>query len=39
VCTWLIATTADKAAPGYWLSIAAVCGLIATLLLYRRRQG
>jgi hypothetical protein len=26
----------DRAAPGYWLSFAAVCGLFATLVLYRR---
>jgi MHS family citrate/tricarballylate:H+ symporter-like MFS transporter len=39
ICTWLIDTTADKAAPGYWLSLAAVCGMAATLTLYRRRQG
>jgi MHS family citrate/tricarballylate:H+ symporter-like MFS transporter len=28
--------TGDKAAPGYWLSFAAACGLVATLALYRR---
>jgi len=36
ISTWLIETTHDKAAPAYWLSIAAVCGLVATLALYRR---
>ena len=36
ISTWLIAHTGDKAAPGYWMSLAAVCGLIATLALYRR---
>src|SRR6202522_988547 len=36
ISTWLIAHTGDKAAPGYWMSFAAVCGLIATLALYRR---
>ncbi len=36
ISTWLIAHTGDKAAPGYWMSFAAVCGLIATLSLYRR---
>ena len=35
ISTWLIARTGDKAAPGYWLSFAALCGLIATLALYR----
>lgn len=37
VSTWLIEATADKAAPAYWISIAALCGLAATLALYRRR--
>ena len=35
ISTWLIARTGDKAAPGYWMSFAALCGLIATLALYR----
>ncbi|WP_321839275.1 MFS transporter [Paraburkholderia bannensis] len=35
VSTWLIEATHDKAAPGYWLSFAALCGLSATLALYR----
>jgi MHS family citrate/tricarballylate:H+ symporter-like MFS transporter len=35
ISTWLIAHTGDKAAPGYWMSFAALCGLIATLALYR----
>ncbi len=33
--TWLIQTTQDKAAPGYWMVFAALCGLAATLYLYR----
>ena len=36
VSTWLIQHTGDKASPGYWMSFAAVCGLVATLALYRR---
>jgi MHS family citrate/tricarballylate:H+ symporter-like MFS transporter len=36
VSTWLIQSTGDKAAPAYWLSIAAVCSLAATIALYRR---
>ena len=36
ISTWLIRHTSDKAAPGLWLSFAALCGLIATLALYRR---
>jgi MHS family citrate/tricarballylate:H+ symporter-like MFS transporter len=39
ISTWLIANTGDKAAPGYWMSFAALCGLIATLALYRRPAG
>ena len=35
VCTWLIKVTGDHAAPGYWMSGAAACGLFATFLLYR----
>ena len=35
VCTWLIAETGDKAAPGYWMAAAAACGMVATLLIYR----
>ena len=35
ISTWLIAATSDKAAPAYWLSVAAVCGLTATWRLYR----
>ena len=38
VSTWLIEVTGDKAAPGFWMSFAAVCGLIATLVLYRQPQ-
>ncbi|MDE2579214.1 MAG: MFS transporter [Hyphomicrobiales bacterium] len=37
ISTWLIKQTGDKAAPGYWMSFAAVCGLLATLFLYSRR--
>ncbi len=36
VSTWLIEVTGDKAAPGYWMSFAAVCGLVATIILYHR---
>ena len=34
--TGLIELTGDKASPGYWMSFAAVCALLATLYLYRR---
>lgn len=36
VSTWLIEQTSDKAAPGWWMTFAAVCGLAATLYLYRQ---
>jgi metabolite-proton symporter len=35
IATYLIHATGNKAAPGLWLSFAAVCGLIATLVLFR----
>ena len=38
VSTWLIEVTHDKAAPGYWMSFAAACGLISVWLLYGRRK-
>jgi MHS family citrate/tricarballylate:H+ symporter-like MFS transporter len=37
LATGLIGITGNKAAPGWWMTFAAVCGLIATLALYRRR--
>ena len=37
--TMLIQYTGDKAAPGYWMSFAALCALCATLLLYRRASN
>ncbi|MDN6855380.1 MFS transporter [Pseudomonas sp. CAN2814] len=36
VCTWLIHVLDNKAAPGIWLSGAAVLGLLATLVLFRK---
>ena len=38
ISTWLIEATHDKAAPAYWLSTAALCGLVATLFLFRQRR-
>ena len=35
VSTWLIRALGDRAAPGLWMSLAAACGLGATLALYR----
>jgi MHS family citrate/tricarballylate:H+ symporter-like MFS transporter len=39
IATGLIEATHDKAAPGMWMTFAAVCGLSATLLLYRRKAA
>ncbi|WP_050478740.1 MFS transporter [Herbaspirillum rhizosphaerae] len=39
IATGLIELTHDKAAPGLWMSFAAVCGLIATLILYRKKAA
>ena len=39
VSTALIEWTGDKAAPGIWMSLAAVCGLVATLMVYRRGES
>jgi MHS family citrate/tricarballylate:H+ symporter-like MFS transporter len=36
ISTWLIHVTGDKAAPGYWMSFAALCGLGATFFAFRR---
>ncbi|MGZ3181910.1 MAG: tricarballylate/proton symporter TcuC [Telluria sp.] len=33
--TWLIETTGDKAAPGYWMAAAGAISLAATFLVYR----
>ncbi len=35
VSTWLIETTGNRAAPGFWMAFGGVCGLVATLLIYR----
>ncbi|CDG82933.1 sugar (and other) transporter family protein [Janthinobacterium agaricidamnosum NBRC 102515 = DSM 9628] len=36
IATGLIEATGDKAAPGLWMTFAAICGLAATVLLYRK---
>ncbi|HCI5723018.1 TPA: MFS transporter [Klebsiella variicola] len=36
ISTALIEYTGDKASPGYWMSFAAISGLLATCYLYRR---
>jgi MFS family permease len=35
ISQWLIHVTGNKAAPGLWLSFAALCGLVATLVAFR----
>jgi MHS family citrate/tricarballylate:H+ symporter-like MFS transporter len=39
VSTALIEYTGDKAAPGLWMTFAAICGLAATLMVYRRGEA
>jgi MHS family citrate/tricarballylate:H+ symporter-like MFS transporter len=39
ISTQLIALTGDKAAPGMWMTFAAACGIVATLLVYRRGEA
>ncbi len=36
IATSLIEALHDRAAPRLWMTFAAVCGLVATLVLYRR---
>ena len=39
ISTSLIHFTGDKAAPGAWMGAAALCGAVATLVLYRSREA
>jgi MHS family citrate/tricarballylate:H+ symporter-like MFS transporter len=39
VSTALIGYTGDNAAPGLWMTFAAICGLAATLMVYRRGEA
>jgi MHS family citrate/tricarballylate:H+ symporter-like MFS transporter len=39
ISTWLIDVTGDRAAPGIWMTFSALCGMIGTLILYRRRRA
>ncbi|MDE1183563.1 MFS transporter [Paraburkholderia sp.] len=39
ISTLLIHSTGNKAAPGLWMGAAAICGLIATLVLYRTPEA
>lgn len=38
VSTWLQELTSDKAALGMWMGFGGACGVIATLVIYRRRD-
>ncbi len=38
-CTWLIDVTGNHAAPGFWLAFSGLCGLAATLVIYRAASG
>jgi MFS family permease len=38
ISQWLIHLTGNNAAPGLWLSLAALCGLAATVVIYRDPQ-
>ncbi|PLZ01124.1 MFS transporter [Burkholderia sp. WAC0059] len=39
ISTLLIHVSGNKAAPGVWMGVAAICGLIATLVLYRTAEA
>jgi MHS family citrate/tricarballylate:H+ symporter-like MFS transporter len=39
ISTALIEATGDKAAPGLWMTFAAACGLLATLMVYRSGEA
>ena len=35
ISTWLIEETGNQAAPGYWMAFGGLCGLVATIVIYR----
>ncbi len=39
ICTYLIHATDNRAAAGWWLGFAALCGLAAILLIGRRASA
>ena len=39
ICTWLIQVTGNRAAPGLWMTVAALASLAATMLVYDLRAG
>jgi len=36
VSTWLIEATGNRAAPAFWMAFGGACGLVATVLIYRK---
>ncbi len=38
IATGLVRATGDKGAPGLWMTFAAMCGLTATLILFRQKR-
>jgi len=39
LCTWLIEETGNRAAPGLWMTVAALASLVATIVVYDLRPG
>jgi MHS family citrate/tricarballylate:H+ symporter-like MFS transporter len=39
IATFLIQETGNKASPGLWMTFAAICGLVSTLILYRNNKA
>ena len=39
VCTWLIEETGNRAAPGLWMTVAALASLVATIRVFDLRPG
>ncbi len=39
IATTLIQETGNKASPGLWMTFAAICGLVSTLILYRKSKA
>jgi MFS transporter, MHS family, citrate/tricarballylate:H+ symporter len=39
VCTWLIEETGNRAAPGLWMTVAALASLVATIWVFDLRPG
>jgi MFS transporter, MHS family, citrate/tricarballylate:H+ symporter len=39
ICTWLIEETGNRAAPGLWMTVAALASLVATIVVFDLRPG